>query len=213
MYSMYPHTGSGIGGLTVASLLAKAGKCVLVLEQHDQAGGCCHTFIDKGFEFDTGIHYIGEMTEGTLTRVLVDQLTEGRLGWTKMEEVFDRVILGVGGQGDQREYPVPSGKGAWEKELIKCFPNEEKGIMKYFELVRQATGTSGLVMGMMKLAPKWLASLLVWSGILGRWFPVVPLLPRSLMGVLDSLFTNPDLKAVLAYAFGDYGTCTLYIVC
>lgn len=40
--------GSGIGGLSTAALLAKAGKKVSVLEQHDQAGGCCHSFIDKG---------------------------------------------------------------------------------------------------------------------------------------------------------------------
>ena len=36
----------GISG----ALMAKAGKKVLILEQHDQAGGCCHTFIDKGYE-------------------------------------------------------------------------------------------------------------------------------------------------------------------
>ena len=41
--------GSGIGGLSTAAIMAKAGKKVLVLEQHDQAGGCCHTFIDKGY--------------------------------------------------------------------------------------------------------------------------------------------------------------------
>lgn len=46
--------GSGLGGLTVGATLAKAGKRVLVLEQHDQAGGCCHTYIEKGFEFDVG---------------------------------------------------------------------------------------------------------------------------------------------------------------
>ena len=46
--------GSGIGGLGVAVLLAKVGKRVLVLEQHDRAGGCCHTFTEKGFEFDVG---------------------------------------------------------------------------------------------------------------------------------------------------------------
>ena len=40
--------------MTTAALLAKAGKKCLVLEQHDQAGGCCHTFIEKGFEFDCG---------------------------------------------------------------------------------------------------------------------------------------------------------------
>lgn len=46
--------GSGMGGLSTAVLLAKAGKKVAVFEQHDQAGGCCHTFIEKGFEFDVG---------------------------------------------------------------------------------------------------------------------------------------------------------------
>ena len=50
--------GSGMGGLSVGALLSRAGKKVLVLEQHDQAGGCCHTFHDKGFEFDTGISII-----------------------------------------------------------------------------------------------------------------------------------------------------------
>ena len=46
--------GSGIGGLSTAVMLGRAGQKVLVLEQHDQAGGACHTFIDKGYEFDTG---------------------------------------------------------------------------------------------------------------------------------------------------------------
>lgn len=46
--------GSGIGGLSIAVLLSRVGKKVLVLEQHDRAGGCCHTFSEKGFEFDVG---------------------------------------------------------------------------------------------------------------------------------------------------------------
>ena len=45
--------GSGIGGLTTASILSKTGKKVLVLEQHDQAGGCCHTYIDKGEKLES----------------------------------------------------------------------------------------------------------------------------------------------------------------
>ena len=41
----------------------------------------------------------------------------------------------------QSHQPIPSGKGAWEKVLVERFPSEEKGIKKYFELIRQATGT------------------------------------------------------------------------
>ena len=62
--------GSGIGALATGAIMSKAGKRVLILEQHDQAGGCCHTYIDKGYEFDVGIHYIGDMGYPTLTKVI-----------------------------------------------------------------------------------------------------------------------------------------------
>ena len=58
--------GSGIGGLSAAAILSKANKRVLVLEQHDQAGGCCHTFTEKGFEFDGGLSiYVALMCYST----------------------------------------------------------------------------------------------------------------------------------------------------
>jgi len=53
--------GSGLGGLTTASLLARDGKRVLVLEQHYVLGGFTHTFKRKGYEWDVGVHYIGEV--------------------------------------------------------------------------------------------------------------------------------------------------------
>ena len=54
--------GSGIGGLTTASLLSQIGYKVLVLEQHpNKAGGCCHDFTSGGYRFGTGIHYVGEV--------------------------------------------------------------------------------------------------------------------------------------------------------
>ncbi|XP_049986190.1 all-trans-retinol 13,14-reductase [Alexandromys fortis] len=79
--------GSGIGGLASAVILAKAGKRVLVLEQHTKAGGCCHTFGKNGLEFDTGIHYVGRMREGNIGRFILDQITEGQLDWAPTPEL------------------------------------------------------------------------------------------------------------------------------
>ena len=44
--------GAGPSGLSLAVLLARRGLRVLVLEQHDRAGGGLHTFEEHGFEFD-----------------------------------------------------------------------------------------------------------------------------------------------------------------
>jgi len=53
--------GSGIGSLYSSALLAKAGYKVVILEQHYVAEGCTHAFEDKGYEFDTGLHYVGRI--------------------------------------------------------------------------------------------------------------------------------------------------------
>jgi C-3',4' desaturase CrtD len=46
--------GAGVGGLTTAALLARAGLDVTVLESHVYAGGCAGTFYYQGYRFDSG---------------------------------------------------------------------------------------------------------------------------------------------------------------
>ena len=62
-----------------------------MLEQHDRAGGCCHTFIEKGYEFDVGVHYICDVTQDGLNKTLVEQLSEGQLQWQPMDQEYDVV--------------------------------------------------------------------------------------------------------------------------
>ena len=46
--------GAGIGGLSAAAVLARAGLDVTVLEAHIYAGGCAGTFFHQGYRFDAG---------------------------------------------------------------------------------------------------------------------------------------------------------------
>ena len=54
---------------------------------------CCHTFIEKGFEFDVGIHYVGIMKDQS--RYLLEHISDGQIVWEALPEEFDRVVIGT----------------------------------------------------------------------------------------------------------------------
>ncbi|XP_060106452.1 all-trans-retinol 13,14-reductase [Heteronotia binoei] len=194
--------GSGYGGLAAAVVLSKAGRCVLVLEQHGKAGGCCHTFSDKGFEFDVGIHYVGQMLENSFSRMLVDQLTEGQLQWAKMESPLDVVILGDPENG--KKYYMYSGQKEHVDGLKKQFPDETAAIDKFITLVKKtARGISHMTL--LKILPMPLVRFLISTGLLSSISPFCRMISKNLSEVITGLTTNADLKAVFSYIFPTYG--------
>ena len=67
--------GSGLGSLTTASLLARKGKKVLVCEKHTTPGGYTHVFTRNDYEWDVGLHYVGDMDrKGSLLRVVFEHI-------------------------------------------------------------------------------------------------------------------------------------------
>lgn len=56
--------GAGIGGLSTAAILAKAGFDVTVLEAHIYPGGCAGTFYHQGYRFDAGATLAGGFYPG-----------------------------------------------------------------------------------------------------------------------------------------------------
>lgn len=196
--------GSGIGGLAAASLMARAGKRVLVLEQHDQAGGCCHTFIEKGFEFDVGIHYIGEMRSDTMLRALMDCITDGQLKWSDLDENYDTVALGPPGKA--RFFPLRNGpKDAYRNSLLESFPDEKAAIEKWMNLLKVCRKSFAGGM-MLKFLPKYIARIFMGLGIINWFTSYFKYAKKSLGEVLNEVTDNKDLQAVLAYCFGDYGS-------
>ncbi|XP_063997247.1 all-trans-retinol 13,14-reductase isoform X2 [Pogoniulus pusillus] len=195
--------GSGIGGLAAATLLAKVGKRVLVLEQHGKLGGCCHTFTEKGFEFDTGIHYLGQMHEGSPARTLLDQLTEGQLQWARLPAAHDAVVLGEPGAG-ARIVRIHSGQQEYFRTLKEQFPAEGAAIDEFERLVKSVD--KGMVLlGLLKMVPRALALLLCRSGLLPWLFLFCRLASRSVKEVVEGLTADPELRAVFSYLFPTYG--------
>ena len=109
--------GSGIGGLASAALLARfAHKRVLVLERHYAVGGFTHTFTRPGYDWDVGVHYIGQMQPFSLMRRLFDGVSDGSLAWADMGEVYDTIVV-----GDER-YEFVAGRDRFRARMCEYFP-------------------------------------------------------------------------------------------
>ncbi|MCA9622624.1 MAG: NAD(P)/FAD-dependent oxidoreductase [Myxococcales bacterium] len=128
--------GSGMGGMTTAALLADRGKRVLVLEQHYVPGGFTHMFKRPGFEWDVGVHAVGEVTERSMTGRLLHHLTRGRLRWASLGEVYDEFHYPDGLRLD-----FPDNPRQFRDNLVEAFPNGRAAIDGYLEKVRAVSGS------------------------------------------------------------------------
>ncbi|XP_057369704.1 all-trans-retinol 13,14-reductase-like [Daphnia carinata] len=191
--------GSGIGGLSAAALLSKAGMKVLVLEKHYKCGGACHTFMENGYEFDVGIHYVGNFIRPTLIRTLLEQISDGKIKFAELDTNVDRLIVDAMSPS-QREYNISSGPDAFENQLIKQFPDEAQGIKEYFRLLKRGyQPQASMSFSAVKLLPLWFNNLLQFFGLPRLLSDFYGLNKRSLKEIIESHVKNEDLRYLLSY--------------
>jgi all-trans-retinol 13,14-reductase len=186
--------GSGIGGLCSAALLSQLGKKVIVLEQHYTAGGFTHAYERNGYEWDVGVHYIGDMGRKSQGRALFDFISAGNLKWAEMDPVYDRIILG------DEQFDFVAGKENFKDSLKKQFPEEADAIDKYVALVTATTKYMGAV-SQAKAMPAPIAKMMSLSA--KNKFPDYAL--ETSYDVLKGLTDNEKLIAVLCGQWGDHG--------
>ncbi len=124
--------GSGIGGLCLASLLSLIGEKVCVLEGHYTAGGYCHDFTRKGYTWDVGVHYVGQvhLKDHPIANIF-KLIGNDEIRWHKYSDVTDKIKLGdfsFNFKNDSEKVYIDS--------LVKKFPKEKNNIIKYVKLCK-----------------------------------------------------------------------------
>jgi len=118
--------GAGLGGLTAGAKLAKEGKSVLVLEQHDRPGGCATTFKRRDFTMEVGLHEMDGIHTRDIKKRIFDDIGLGeRVTFLQVPE-FYRFI------NETYDLVIPHDPEEAKALLKKTFPGEEKGIDDYF---------------------------------------------------------------------------------
>ena len=187
--------GSGMSGLTAGVLLANHGKKVLILEKHFKVGGWTHTFRRANYEWDVGIHYIGEVhSKRSPVRKLFDIVSNGKLKWQKMNDNYDRIIF------PDRQYNFTAPRDRFIPDMAEYFPGTEDKLVKYLSMIDKAV-KNGQNYFSNKALPGWLASL-TYSKMTQKYFQYSD---RTTRDVIMEIFNDEKMLGVLSGQWGDHG--------
>jgi all-trans-retinol 13,14-reductase len=122
--------GAGLGGLTAAAYLCAIGRRVIVVDQHNVAGGNATVFCHEDFEFDVGVHYLGDCGPGGPIPTIL-----GRLGidvsFRELDpDGFDTVI-----HRDGTKLRIPRDVELFRSRLLEAFGSEAEAVNAYVDTI------------------------------------------------------------------------------
>ena len=186
--------GAGLGGLSAAAYLAKAGKKVLVLEHHAVPGGYAHEFRRGKYRFEVALHALdGAAPGGWAYPVLKDLGILDSVHFHRMDPFYTARF-------PEHEITAHADVVAYEAELIRHFPAEKENIRAliaemietYFQVRRfGADGEIGQrppIEQMPAVYPKMLSAM-----------------SQSWDDFMNQFTQDHQLKAVLSTLWGYYG--------
>ena len=125
--------GGGLGGLTSGLMLAKEGLSVCILEQHYVIGGCLQSFTRNGRTLDTGMHYVGSLSEGQIMHQYFKYLgVIDKLKLQKLDENgFDHFHF-----SDGSHFCHAMGYDRFFDTFASAFPDERKGLKEFCNVIQ-----------------------------------------------------------------------------
>jgi all-trans-retinol 13,14-reductase len=212
--------GSGIGGMSCASLLASLrGLRVAVLERHFRLGGYAQQFTRPGgLRWDTGLHYVGGMEAGSAQRSLLDAVTGDSIEWRQLPSPFEHYTF------PGLTVSQPAGARAWREVLASRWPAETIALDRYFaqlevaaewfmarttidQTARSSRASAPLPSRASAALPSRASAALpsrASAALPSRASAALPL--ATTRSVLDACgLQSPELRAVLTAQWGNYG--------
>jgi prolycopene isomerase len=128
--------GAGLGGLSAATMLARNGLSVLLLERHNVPGGYATSFVRGRYEFEVALHELSGIgppeRRGGVYRYL-EYLGMADNASSKVEFLFTpnlyRSVF------PDLDVTLPAGREAFEAKLAETFPHEAKSIHRFLDRV------------------------------------------------------------------------------
>jgi len=122
--------GAGVSGLTLGAMLGKAGLSCCIVEKEHQAGGYIAGFTRRNFKFDTSIHWLNQFGEtGIISRVF--SFIGADYPKPKLLNNIQRY------KSDNFDILLQNDIKKVKSDFKSSFPNEEKGINKFFRHAEQ----------------------------------------------------------------------------
>ena len=131
----HPHHRCGIGGLTAAAKLVKAGLRVLVLERNPHPGGTAYVYQRKGFSFPMGP--LGFSNPGIVKEIL-------RRCGGREELSFDRIHFHL--RAFDLDLPLSLPFSEMVGAFTKHFPSDGHAVSQFFEDVGKTTDATTITL-------------------------------------------------------------------
>ena len=189
--------GAGLGGLVTAATLAQQGRKVAVLDGHYVAGGSCTMFQRRGeggmFNFDIGLHYVGDIESGPITGILRSLGIE--LQWKQLDpDGFDTLVF------PDFRFRIPASREVYRERLVAMFPSEVKGIDRYVRFLEEVER-----IGKQYEASGGKPTLRMGLDVVLHGRMLAKYRGATIEQLLDDCTRVPQLRAIMLGQHGDYG--------
>ncbi len=124
--------GAGLGGLSAATMLARNGRRVLLLERHNVPGGYATSFVRGRYEFEIALHELSGIgppeRPGSLYRYLDYLGVAQKVDFIRLDHLYRAVFPDL-------DLTLPVGPQEFEDALCAAFPGDARGIRRFLQRV------------------------------------------------------------------------------